>query len=236
MNKIHAVMTAVIAIFTQPLFADTQATEKGILTNITEDNKDFVASRTKEDFEKMFDGQNPRVVVLGCADSRFHSNAIDKTPENDIFFVRNIGNQYANSCGSVMYAVRHLNVPVVLIIGHDSCGAVTAATAGYNKLEKDIQKEIKTMKLPIHTDKPTSEHIHQNVEANVCSQVSAVMKDFKKEMGEKKLDVLGAVYDFKNEYGQGYGALVFVNWNGERDHKVIAAKAQELGLSNMRIS
>lgn len=209
--------------------------KQGILSNITEDNDLFVQGRTKEDFEKMFDGQHPRVVIVGCADSRFHSNALDATPENDLFFIRNIGNQYSSNRGSVMYAVNHLNVPVVLIVGHDSCGAVTAATTGISKLEKDVQKELKDLHLPIHCDKPTAEHIHENVEANVCSQVAAVMKDFKDKVSQGKLDVMGAVYDFKNEYGQGYGALIFVNWNGERDHAKIAAKAKEFGLNKIKV-
>jgi carbonic anhydrase len=208
---------------------------KGILKNIAADNGSFVKRHDEKYFEKMFDGQTPRAVVLGCSDSRFHMHAVDRTPDNDLFVIRNIGNLYKNSRGSVMYAVNHLGVPTVIVIGHDSCGAVTAATSGIAELEAPIKKELKTLKLPVHNKKPSDDDIKQNVLFNVHQQVDLVKKDFKEKVESKKLNVFGAVYDFKNVYGKGYGALVFVNWNGEKDIKKIESAAKDLGVDNLKI-
>ncbi len=76
-------------------------------------------------------GQHPIAVVITCSDSRVIPELIFDQGLGDIFVVRNAGNIInASELGSIEYAVKHLNVPLVLILGHEKCGAVRAAIDG----------------------------------------------------------------------------------------------------------
>jgi len=74
-------------------------------------------------------GQKPFAAILGCSDSRVPLEMIFDQGLGDIFVIRVAGN-VANevTIASVEFAVSVLNVPLVMVIGHESCGAVTAAT------------------------------------------------------------------------------------------------------------
>ena len=73
-------------------------------------------------------GQKPVAAVVTCSDSRVPPEVIFDCGIGDIFIIRTAGTvlDYA-AVGSIEYAVDHLNVPLILILGHTSCGAVTAA-------------------------------------------------------------------------------------------------------------
>ncbi len=76
-------------------------------------------------------GQHPFAVIIGCSDSRIPPEVIFDQGLGDIFVIRTAGQVMDNvSIGSIEYAVEHLGVPLVVVLGHDSCGAVTAATEG----------------------------------------------------------------------------------------------------------
>lgn len=75
-------------------------------------------------------GQNPFAAVLGCADSRVPPELIFDQGLGDLFVVRVAGNVLDETVvGSLEFAVDRLNVPLVLVLGHERCGAVTAALA-----------------------------------------------------------------------------------------------------------
>ncbi len=73
-------------------------------------------------------GQQPKAAVLCCSDSRAPAELIFDQSLGDLFVVRTAGLVLEpTSLGSLEYAVAHLNVPLLVIKGHESCGAVTAA-------------------------------------------------------------------------------------------------------------
>jgi carbonic anhydrase len=75
-------------------------------------------------------GQAPFAVVFGCADSRVAAEIIFDRGLGDLFMIRTAGHGVDSAVlGSVEFAVEELGVPLVLILGHDSCGAVTAAVS-----------------------------------------------------------------------------------------------------------
>lgn len=191
---------------------------RGIVKNIMDDNAAFVKSH-KADYYKPFEtSQHPRATVITCADSRVHSHALDKTPDGDLFFVRNIGNQISTAEGSVEYGVHHLHTPLLIIVGHVACGAVKAAGSDYSKESPAIKRELDTIKLPAKNPKNSEDQeILRGVDANVHNQVNAAVKKFNKEVQEGKLTVIGAIYDFQNAMGQGQGRLVITNINGNSD-------------------
>jgi len=73
-------------------------------------------------------GQRPRAALFGCADSRLAAEIIFDKGLGDLFVVRNAGQVVSESVvGSLEYAVAVLGVPLIVVLGHDACGAVRAA-------------------------------------------------------------------------------------------------------------
>src|SRR5262245_5552457 len=72
---------------------DARRNAAAVLGLMLRDNASFVHSHAKGYFEPFQNGQHPRALVVGCADSRFHLQSINATPDGDVFEIRNIGNQ-----------------------------------------------------------------------------------------------------------------------------------------------
>ena len=97
-------------------------------------NERFVSGRQRHPHEslrwreKLVDGQHPFAAVLGCGDSRVPPELVFDEGLGDLFTVRAAGEVLDSAVvGSIEYAVEHLHVPLVVILGHESCGAVKAA-------------------------------------------------------------------------------------------------------------
>lgn len=81
--------------------------------------------------EVLVNGQNPIAIILSCADSRVVPELIFDTGLGELFVVRVAGNvANTSSIASMEYAVAHLGTSVLVVLGHESCGAVTAAVGG----------------------------------------------------------------------------------------------------------
>lgn len=225
-----------------PAHADTPAVEdetaqlQGIVRNLMDDNAAFVKSHKANYFKPFVDGQHPRATVVTCSDSRVHMHALDKTPDNDLFVVRNIGNQVSTAEGSVEYGVHHLHTPLLIIVGHSACGAVKAASGDYSQESEPIRRELKTLKLPAKDPKnDESAEWLRGVDANVNNQVAYALKKFKDEVKEGKLTVIGAIYDFQNAMQQGQGRLVITNVNGSTDAGSIMASLMRISSNSAKL-
>lgn len=76
----------------------------------------------------MADAQHPFAALFGCSDSRLSAEMIFDVGLGDMFVVRNAGQVIAQTIvGSLEFAVEVLKVPLILVLGHDSCGAVRAS-------------------------------------------------------------------------------------------------------------
>jgi carbonic anhydrase len=100
---------------------------------LKEGNERFVAgealhpSQSIEDRTRLAAGQKPTAVVFGCADSRVAAEIIFDQGLGDMFVVRTAGHVVDSAVlGSIEYAVTVLDVPLIVVLGHDSCGAVKA--------------------------------------------------------------------------------------------------------------
>jgi len=97
-------------------------------------NERFVAGEPRhprQDVERRTElslGQAPHAALFGCSDSRLSAEIIFDKGLGDLFVVRNAGQVVSDSViGSLEYAVSVLGVPLIVVLGHDSCGAVQAA-------------------------------------------------------------------------------------------------------------
>ena len=90
------------------------------------DKSDYASER-----DILAGGQHPFAAVLTCSDSRTPPEIFFDQRLGDIFVVRNAGNiADPTALGSIEYAVEHLKVPLVAVVGHGKCGAVIAAHNG----------------------------------------------------------------------------------------------------------
>jgi carbonic anhydrase len=100
---------------------------------LQEGNQRFAAgkpehpSQSVEHRARLATGQQPTAVVFGCADSRVAAEIIFDQGLGDMFVVRTAGHIIDSAVlGSIEYALAVLNVPLIVVLGHDSCGAVKA--------------------------------------------------------------------------------------------------------------
>ena len=115
----------------EPNEEDPADRARGFLRELVKDNAAFVRGHDPKYFKPFADGQKPRATLVTCSDSRVQSHAFDASPDNDLFTIRNIGNQIATAAGSVQYGVEHLKTPLLVILGHSGCGAVKAAMGDF---------------------------------------------------------------------------------------------------------
>ena len=108
-----------------------------IITRLKEGNQRYVTDMMDRKLQNndrrtvLTEGQEPFAIVLSCADSRVVPELAFDTGLGELFVVRVAGN-IANSStiASIEYAVAHCGSKVIVVLGHQSCGAVTAAVAG----------------------------------------------------------------------------------------------------------
>ncbi|MDJ0393414.1 carbonic anhydrase [Rhodococcus sp. G-MC3] len=101
--------------------------------SLKEGNQRFVAGESQHpsqgiaDRERLTEGQHPIAVLFGCADSRVAAEIIFDQGLGDMFVVRTAGHTIDSAVlGSIEYGVAVLGVPLIVVLGHDKCGAVKA--------------------------------------------------------------------------------------------------------------
>jgi carbonic anhydrase len=171
---------------------------------LLEGNRKFVAGRraypnqTPAHRQELVAGQRPFAAILGCSDSRVPPEMIFDQGLGDLFTIRVAGNVLDNAIlGTLEYAVQHLGLPLVLVLGHSSCGAVQATLAG-----NDIQGRVATLVAAIQpaielAKMGTGEVLDQAVRIHVARAVHQlrIAPPILALFREGKLEILGAYYD-----------------------------------------
>lgn len=156
--------------------------------------KDVGSARRKE----LAAGQHPFAVVLSCADSRVPPEIVFNQGLGDIFVVRVAGNiSEPFALGSIDYAVEHLHVPLIVVLGHEKCGAVAAAMSD-DKPGGNLGRLLGEVHVGEHLsadkDKAVAEGVENNVrfQAKALSERSEVVRE---HVEAKTLQVAAGVYD-----------------------------------------
>jgi carbonic anhydrase len=156
---------------------------------------DQIASRRTE----IAADQHPFAIILGCADSRVPPEILFDEGLGDIFDIRVAGNIVDDAIiGSIEYAVEHLGVPVVVVLGHERCGAVKAALAG-GEIPGHISHLVEAIKPAVDKVKgkpgdPLDNAVRANIQLVVQELKSSepILKEF---IEKGKLKIVGARYD-----------------------------------------
>lgn len=206
----------------------TSETPFTALQKMLADNESFTQQLEPGQLDSIQHEQNPYITVLTCCDSRVRIRAFmaDPHPTDNVFVIRNIGNQLATTCGSVDFGVRHLKTPLLLVLGHTRCGAIKAACSDYRAESLHLVEELNGLHLPVRNyDREGDPEVEwlKAVERNVHYQVDLCIQRYAAEIAAGTLAVAGCVYDFANLYQRDYGRIVLLNLNGETE----AAKIRE---------
>src|SRR5262245_39806418 len=113
---------------------DKPPTADAVLRELKAGNEHHVAKRYQHPHQsaarqrELAAGQNPHAIILSCADSRVAPEIILDQGLGDLFDVRVAGNVASDTeLASIEYAAMHLHTPLLVVMGHQKCGAVTAA-------------------------------------------------------------------------------------------------------------
>jgi len=177
-------------------------TIEDIIRRLKSGNERFVkdqlesANQDSKRRETQTEGQQPFAIVLSCADSRIVPELAFDTGIGELFVVRVAGNvANTSSLASMEYAVAHLGTPVIVVLGHQSCGAVTAAVQGgdngsnLNHLLEHIKPAIEQSADP----KAVDEVIRKNAELTV-KLISKDSEIINKAVEDGKVKVLPTYY------------------------------------------
>jgi carbonic anhydrase len=195
------------------LFGQAQYNSDQALNLLIQGNERFVQSQpsypnvtSARRLEVFQNGQHPFATTISCSDSRVPPEYIFDRGFGDLFVIRIAGNVMAtDEIGSVEYSVEEMGVPLVVVVGHTKCGAVTAVVKGA-KLSGSMPKMVSQIKPA--ADKVKKHHpelhgddlIHETVKENVFTSIENLYRTSKavRELVDKgKLQVVGGIYDLE---------------------------------------
>jgi carbonic anhydrase len=168
--------------------------------------------QTLEHIRALEKGQHPFAIIVTCADSRVAPELIFDQGFGDLFVIRNAGNLVGDyELGSIEYAVEHLQVPLVMVLGHESCGAVKAfVDHEFDSLPNHIQRIVDYIKAEDEMDTLVRNSGHFYEDAILCNvdhgvhTITASEPILAEFVRAGKLKVVGANYDL------GTGKVVLV--------------------------
>jgi len=183
----------------------THVTPGAVLKRLLSGNRRFVSGRMQHPDQgvrrrrKVLSGQSPLAVVIGCSDSRVPPEIIFDQGFGSLFIVRTAGHVLDDAAvGSVEYAVHHLHVPLILVLGHADCGAVKAAMLGAS-VKGPLGKILRAIAPSIRAARSMEGHPLRNATMDNINRVVELLvqhlKPHTTHRGTSGPQVLGAYYD-----------------------------------------
>ncbi|HEY9832147.1 MAG TPA: carbonic anhydrase [Stenomitos sp.] len=175
------------------------------LKRLMDGNQRFVTQKIKHPdqskarMKEVAQAQHPFATVLSCADSRVAPEILFDEGIGDLFDVRVAGNiVIPEVLGSIEYAVEILGTPVLMVLGHERCGAVTAAVQG-ERLPGHMGSFVKAIKPVISKTKgQAGDPVDNAVVANVQYQIEKLKRSstiLSARSQDGKLKIVGGRYD-----------------------------------------
>lgn len=186
-----------------------QSTPADSITRLKAGNATFVAHPegglpiTLSQRDALAKGQTPFATVLSCADSRVPPEVVFHTGLGDLFVVRAAGEVLDRSVvASIEYGSEHLHVPLIVVMGHEFCGAVKAAveTPAGTSLGPNLDFMLQAIKPAVKStaDVKDADRLKAAILANVQESMQHLVNDSKilrHLYDEKKVTVVGAYYE-----------------------------------------
>lgn len=199
----------------RPSFEELQKLQARVIAELKQGNEAFrrgpTASRLDASgrWKELAKGQNPKAMVLSCADSRVPPEIVFHADPGDLYVNRVAGNVVNPVIlGSLEYGAEHLGIPVLVVLGHESCGAVEAALAVQRGLaEPDsfnitellkilLRPAAKAVKTGLSGDKLMHRAVRDNVR-NTLKDIQTLSPVLWERNLHGKLALVGAVYSLR---------------------------------------
>jgi carbonic anhydrase len=181
-------------------------------------------------------GQHPLATVLTCSDSRVPPEIIFDQGIGDVFVIRVAGNVAAtDEVGSIEYAVDHLATPLVMVLGHTQCGAVTAVVDG-DKLPPNIAALVEPIRPAVakaREDNPEAAKdvlLNAAIKDNVWQAIADMMQAspiIREKIKDGQIKVVGAIYEIDS------GQVKWLGPHPEQD-KLLGVKKGSAGKTGRR--
>lgn len=153
----------------------------------------------QEKRENLAEGQHPFAVIIGCSDSRVPPEFVFDQGLGDLFIVRTAGEVVDDvALGSVEYAIEHLEVKLIVVLGHEDCGAVKAAVEGTYQ-SGNISVIMEAIEPAVEKAKKQKGDLLDNaIKANIDLNVRKLKSTshiLREAMRNQCLTIIGAIYD-----------------------------------------
>src|SRR5881394_3650126 len=184
--------------------AETTLTADSVLAELKAGNEHHVRHQYQHPHEtaarqrELTNGQHPHAQILGCSDSRVPPEIIFDQGLGDLFVVRVAGNVATDTeLGSLEYGAKHLHIPLIVVLGHEKCGAVTAAVEG-GPPEGHIGALVNLIAPAVEKSRglpgdPVANAVRANVEL-VVKQLRSSTPLLSELVAHGKLKIVGGVY------------------------------------------
>jgi carbonic anhydrase len=205
--KLHKYLLLILFSVSFSVASQGQTETESIIQKLMDGNKRFASSQSNHpnsDFSRISEvakGQNPFAVVVSCSDSRVPPEIIFDQGLGDLFVIRTAGEVVDDiALASIEYAVEHLNVNLIVVLGHQKCGAVDAAVNGgeltphLKILVDDIRPVVERAK------KQNGDLLFNSIRENVyhvANQIASSKPILEEFVHENKLNVVGAYYNLE---------------------------------------
>lgn len=177
---------------------DSGISAEAALQKLKRGNQHFVMMHfahpdlTLERLHELEGGQHPFAAILSCSDSRVPPEIIFDQGLGDLFVIRNAGNVLDNQViGSVEYAIVHAGVKLVVVMGHEKCGAIKATCSEAHE-DKYIESLTCFIKPSVEKAKTQSGDLYENISKNNAKaaakgfvESNPVIADYVKNHGVK---------------------------------------------------
>lgn len=176
-------------------------------------NKRFIQNKMHDilqhDLKLLSETQNPHTVILCCSDSRVSPDIIFDQSLGNLFVIQNAGNVSDTSVlGSIQYAIQHLKTPLIIVLGHTCCGAVTASHQN-KKIKGPLQDLMTFIDDNIILDGTIEDSI-KNHTLVTAKKLNEALNLHQSKI-EQDTQVIPAIYDISN------GHIAWLNLGGENN-------------------
>ena len=220
-----ALVVPAALVFTAPESAALTSLDRLKAGNVTfAAHPDAALPITAERRTELAKGQTPFASVLSCADSRVPPEVIFHTGLGDLFVVRAAGQVTDKSVlASLEYAAEHLHSPLIVVMGHESCGAVKAAaeTPATTSLGVNLDYLLKAIRPSVAAtaSEPEATRLRAAILKNVEETLNDVVEGspiLKKMLDEGEIGAVGAYYELGS--GRVHFSEPVVNKPGKTGH------------------
>lgn len=174
------------------------------------------------------EGQKPFATVLACSDSRSPVEVLFDRGVGELFVVRVAGNVAdASQVATIEYGVEHLGTPLLVVLGHSGCGAVTAATKG-GDLPGHLSVLINRIKPAVAKARAVGAGpdriVAAAIQANVWQQIEDILSSssiVREKVREGALQIVGGIYDLEK------GTVAWLGSHPTQDAVIVQAEEAE---------